>query len=389
MAAHGQPGCHRHRRRHQEFLRCSGRPGELGVLPPDSVGARNRRDPGIPLRIWFAGLDGPIDTDIGGEHKSLRARSPQRQFFNINGIGDGDQILIEKLDEYEYRFSPLADRTPDQATREQLVWTRDELILALDFYFDVGADTGQPIPGQHTSRIRELSQLVKRLGAYPAERQGPTYRNTNGVYKKLMNLRAVQNGGEHGLTSFGQRDTAIWHEFADDRPRLHAEARALRAQLEHGIIVPASAEARIDDADIEQQHIESYQVSPSGQPRSAVRAEQRLVHRYRDHMKPRGIDVRRKRYVPAGEIRPLYSDAWIEELQLLVEAKNSDSREAMRQAIGQLYDYRRFHQPHPHLAVLLPYKPNADRLDLLQSASIEAIWERRSGFQDSAGGRFV
>lgn len=57
-------------------------------FPPDSVGARNRRDPGKPLRIWFAGLDGSIDADIDGEHKSLRARSPQKQFFNINGIGD-------------------------------------------------------------------------------------------------------------------------------------------------------------------------------------------------------------------------------------------------------------------------------------------------------------
>ena len=39
-------------------------------------------------------------------------------------------------------------------------------------------------------------------------------------------------------------------------------------------------------------------------------------------------------------------------------------------AIGQLYDYRRFHEPPVRLAVLLPHLPNRDGLTLLQSAGI-------------------
>lgn len=145
----------------------------------------------------------------------------------------------------------------------------------------------------------------------------------------------------------------------------------------------------IEDVDIEWQHTETYIVSCSHEPRTAERAEPRLVLQYREHMNAQGIDVRRKRYFPQG-VRPLYSDIWVEARNVLIEAKkNSDSRESLRQAIGQLYDYRRFHEPSVHLAVLLPYKATGDRLDLLQSAGVETTWPHKPGFRDSAHGAFV
>jgi hypothetical protein len=39
-------------------------------------------------------------------------------------------------------------------------------------------------------------------------------------------------------------------------------------------------------------------------------------------MAARGVAVGRKRYMPAGEVRPLYSDAWVEDRRALIEAKN-------------------------------------------------------------------
>jgi hypothetical protein len=103
------------------------------------------------------------------------------------------------------------------------------------------------------------------------------------------------------------------------------------------------------------------------------------VLHYRDYMAIKGIVVRRKRYLPAGEVRHISSDAWVPDRNALIEAKNSDSRDALRQAIGQLYDYRRFHQPPVHLAVLLPCRPKTERLELLRSAGIEAIWPYGAG----------
>jgi hypothetical protein len=58
---------------------------------------------------------------------------------------------------------------------------------------------------------------------------------------------------------------------------------------------------------------------------------------YRDYMAAKSIAVGRKKYLPAGEVRPICSDVWVEDRRALIEAKNSDSRDAIRQAIGQLY----------------------------------------------------
>lgn len=80
-----------------------------GFFPRDSVGARSKRKlEGKRLIVWFAGLDDRVESDIAGEdYKTLRKRSPQKAFLKINDLRDGDQILIENLGEYEYRFSPL------------------------------------------------------------------------------------------------------------------------------------------------------------------------------------------------------------------------------------------------------------------------------------------
>jgi hypothetical protein len=271
----------------------------------------------------------------------------------------------------------------------QLVWKREEVILAMDLYVTVGGLGGAPIPGQHTATIGQLSDLLRRLSAYPPAVQDAKYRNANGVYKKLMNLRAIQAEGQHGLSRHSQMDAAVWRDFVDDLPRLHEEADGIRARLQQGILQPARTQAVIQDVEIEQQHTETYMTNPSGEPRPARRAEQKLVLAYRDHMAAQGITVCRKKYVPAGEVIPIYYDIWVRDRQALIEAKNSDSREAIRQAIGQLYDYRRFHPGPVRLAVLLPYKPNADRLDLQRSAGIEAAWPHGSEFRDSAHGAFV
>jgi hypothetical protein len=204
-----------------------------------------------------------------------------------------------------------------------------------------------------------------------------------------MNLRAVQTDGLHGMNAYSRVDAAVWREYLDDLPRLRADAAAIRAGLREGFVRPAAKRAVIEDVDIEWQHTETYTVSLSAEPRTAQRAEQKLVLRYREYMEAKGVMVRRKRYFAAGEIRPIYSDIWVEDRRALIEAKNSDSRDAVRQAIGQLYDYRRFHEAPVHLAVLLPYEATGDRLDLLRSAGVETVWPHGPGFRDSARGMFV
>jgi hypothetical protein len=72
---------------------------------------------------------------------------------------------------------------------------------------------------------------------------------------------------------------------------------------------------------------------------------------------------------------------WKNGRDLLIEAKTgstgSAGRTQIRQAIGQLFDYRHTHFPNARtvdLAVLLPRKPARDILDLLRSPGIECLW---------------
>lgn len=271
----------------------------------------------------------------------------------------------------------------------RLDWTRDEVILAMDLYVRTGAQGGGGIPSKGSQPVVALSDLLKTLSAYPKTQQGSRYRNPDGVYLKLTNLRAIETDGKHGMSAFSQLDAAVWREFIDDLPRLRDEAEAVRRRISDGTLTPAQSLPTMQDVDIENHHTESFLVTPSGASRVAQRAEQALVLRYCEHLAHLGIKTNRKKYVPAGEVRPIFCDVWIEDRLALVEAKNSDSREALRSAIGQLFDYRRFHGHPPALAVLLPYPPKEERLDLLRSAGIEAIWPHGGGFRDSAKGRFT
>jgi hypothetical protein len=271
----------------------------------------------------------------------------------------------------------------------RLDWTREEVILAMDLYFTGGSAGGGAVPGPESQQVKDLSDGLRTLSAYPAAVQGTKYRNPSGVGLKLLNLRAIETDGKHGMNAYSQMDAAVWRDFADDIPRLHAEAAAIRARMGTTALAPAASAPSVHDVAIEKQNTEEYLLTPSGKTTTAVRAEQKLVIRYRDYMASKGVDVQRRRYVPAGEVRPLYSDVWVPDRDALIEAKNSDSRESLRMAIGQLCDYSRFHDPGVRCAVLMPYKPNADRLDLLSHAGVDAIWPYSDRFRDSASGYFV
>lgn len=112
--------------------------------------------------------------------------------------------------------------------------------------------------------------------------------------------------------------------------------------------------------------------------------ESRLVHEYIGVLRTRRHSVTRLRIdLLSGET--IYSDLFCPERQLLVEAKNSASRAAIRTAIGQLIDYGR-HREKATRAVLVPEQPNDDLLALLAGVGIEAIWRSGTGFADTRQG---
>lgn len=112
-------------------------------------------------------------------------------------------------------------------------WTRDELILALDLYLKNRAR----VPGRESNAIQSLSRGLRSM--WGADRSDdPTFRNTNGVYMKLMNFRAIdpeytaqgKRGFEHGSAA----DVSVWRDFANQPLQLEKLASLIREQIAEG-----------------------------------------------------------------------------------------------------------------------------------------------------------
>jgi hypothetical protein len=148
---------------------------------------------------------------------------------------------------------------------------------------------------------------------------------------------------------------------------------------------------KVEGVSLEQQHTETAFVAPSSRPYEAERREQKLVLELEAHLRSLGHAVCRQKIIPPGEARPLFTDLYDETSGALIEAKGTVERNAIRQAIGQLADYRRFvdgGNPR-HLVLLVPREPRADLCDLLSSQGVDVIFPAETGFDDSTGGSLV
>jgi hypothetical protein len=74
----------------------------------------------------------------------------------------------------------------------------------------------------------------------------------------------------------------------------------------------------------------------------------------------------------------------------LFEAKANCEYRSIREAFGQLYDYRRSFPRSPSLATLLPKRPRPRMLAFLSHCGVTAVWERsKGGFTDSDDGHLT
>jgi hypothetical protein len=141
----------------------------------------------------------------------------------------------------------------------------------------------------------------------------------------------------------------------------------------------------VDDVDIEAHNTETAFIDPEHEPYEAERREARLVKAYEQHLKRLGHRPYRHRIRPAGEAKPLFTDLYDPVDHTLVEAKGTTTREAIRMAIGQLCDYRRFVSEARHLAVLVPTAPRPDLEELVKSCNVSVIYpDENSGEFTSA-----
>jgi|GEM_PF-2989170 len=91
--------------------------------------------------------------------------------------------FLETVGDSIYQFTGL-DAGNEEKVRNPL-WTRDELILATEFYKRFAPS----IPGKTDQRLIRLSDGIRSYAASLGLRGDETFRNPNGVYMKLMELR--------------------------------------------------------------------------------------------------------------------------------------------------------------------------------------------------------
>lgn len=92
-------------------------------------------------------------------------------------------------------------------------WTRDELLIALDYYLDNADDYFSPTGEGLLDLTTKISNVAKALGLSGSN----TLRNANGVSMKLLNFRAHDpNHKTKGLSRGNKLEEVVWSEFADN-----------------------------------------------------------------------------------------------------------------------------------------------------------------------------
>jgi 5-methylcytosine-specific restriction protein A len=105
-------------------------------------------------------------------------------------------------------------------------WTRDEIIIALDLYFDSAGS----IPSSSDQRVIEVSELLRALPYHDQAARKPSFRNPDGVSFKLQNIRQVATG--KGLGNVSQMDRQVWDELGSQENEVKRLANLIKAGID-------------------------------------------------------------------------------------------------------------------------------------------------------------
>jgi len=125
-------------------------------------------------------------------------------------------------------------------------WTRDELIITLDFYLRYTPI----IPSKTSQQILDLSTFLNQLREKVGAKGDEKFRNPNGVYMKLMNFRRFDPDYKGaGLERGGKEDEVVWNLYANTPAELRKINQAVRAFTLSD--APIKLQQQIDEPDAE------------------------------------------------------------------------------------------------------------------------------------------
>ncbi|MFN8290250.1 MAG: HNH endonuclease [Chitinophagaceae bacterium] len=111
------------------------------------------------------------------------------------------------------------------ATTRNPKWHRDEIILALDLYFD--KDRGSV--DSRNPKVIALSKLLNKLPIFKDRPDAQKFRNPNGVSLKLSNFLAIDpDYTGKGMEAVSKLDKELFKEFVNQKGKLHALAAEIK-----------------------------------------------------------------------------------------------------------------------------------------------------------------
>lgn len=259
----------------------------------------------------------------------------------------------------------LDGHDPIGATRNP-AWDADERALALELYLTHG------LLGKTHPAVIDLSEFLRLRAESAGSARNPEFRNPTGVALKLANFAAIDplHSGA-GMSRYSQGDLETWNELSGDTDELARRVDEIRRR--DGITLGRAGDRFVP---IEEQHVTEYVVTIDSAVRFAQRSEATLVLQFAAWLFDAGHEVGSDRHVvDSGALRPDLLDLTGERIW---EAKSEVGRNAIRLAIGQLFDYRRF-RPSWSIGVLLPRRPSDDLLDLCRTVGSSVAWPVRAG----------
>lgn len=174
--------------------------------------------------------------DHAGESSGFKRK---KLFYPVNGLGSGTwgvlpaPIVLPPVAAPEAVLPARSSSDAETSRRRNAAWSRDELILALHLYM---RHRNSP-PSKDSPEVKELSTCLNKMNALLDQAGSETFRNTNGVYMKLMNFRRFDPEyiahGKVGLSRGNKDEEVVWLEFSDDPARLDKVAAAIRLLLEN------------------------------------------------------------------------------------------------------------------------------------------------------------
>lgn len=239
-------------------------------------------------------------------------------------------------------------------------WTMDEYVVVADLYL-----TRRKSSGTRDPDVQRIAALTGRTAASISRRMG--------------NYHGTALGGAGGLKPVTGAALAMFRAMeTNEQFRLEAVADAMSrltgVTTEHGF-----APGQIRYVPVEEQNVETFDVEPNADAREAIRREATLVRHFCDWAESNGRTLSGARIPVAGGF-DLSVDLIDRERNLLIEAKSSSSRTHLRHAVGQLFDYARYFEPRPALAILVPERPSDDLLGLPLAHGIDVIWPTETGY---------